>query len=260
MCSTIRASYPGDRRYGALSAVRLLPSVFALTLFLPQKWVLGGTPVLPEHLPWLIVLALVVVAGNVLLLPFSWSPMVPQVGLLTVTLASCGILLLHPNGVVYALPFWTARLAVRLSRAAELRRDRTVHGRRGGFRSCSRTSSGWPGWASRSVCWRWCSSRPTARAVRSGWSRRSCWWRGGSRWWRNTPARRRPWRNGRGFAREVHDVLAHSLAGLSLTLQGTRLMLQRDKRVAGGHRPGDQGAETGCGRSRGGTAGRRGAA
>ena len=30
------------------------------------------------------------------------------------------------------------------------------------------------------------------------------------------------------IAREVHDVLAHSLAGLSLTLQGTRLMLQRD--------------------------------
>ena len=28
-------------------------------------------------------------------------------------LASTGILLLHPNGAVYALPFWTARLAVR---------------------------------------------------------------------------------------------------------------------------------------------------
>jgi signal transduction histidine kinase len=30
------------------------------------------------------------------------------------------------------------------------------------------------------------------------------------------------------IARDVHDVLAHSLAGLSLSLQGTRLMLARD--------------------------------
>ncbi|MBB5894467.1 sensor histidine kinase [Kutzneria kofuensis] len=217
---------PRDRRYGALSAVRLLPSVFALTLFLPQKWVLGGTPVLPEHLPWLIVLALVVVAGNVLLLPFSWSPMVPQVGLLTVTLASCGILLLHPNGVVYALPFWTARLAVRYRGPLSY----VVIG-------LSMVGAGLPQLLKD---FQWLAGLGIALGVlalvlltanRQGREERleqAELLVARRQQVVEEHARAAALAERARIAREVHDVLAHSLAGLSLTLQGTRLMLQRD--------------------------------
>ncbi|MFC0545361.1 sensor histidine kinase [Kutzneria chonburiensis] len=223
---------PSDRRYGALSFVRLMPSVFALTLFLPQGWVLAGTPLQTSELPWLIPLVLIVVAGNIMVLPFSWaalrSPLVLQVGLLAVTLASSGILLLHPNGVVYALPFWTARLAVRYrgprpfsyiviglsmlgGALPQLVRDFQWLAGLGialGVLALVLLTANRQGREERLeqaellVARRQQVIEEHARAAALAERAR--------------------------IAREVHDVLAHSLAGLSLTLQGTRLMLQRD--------------------------------
>jgi signal transduction histidine kinase len=223
---------PSDRRYGALSFVRLMPSVLALTLFLPQKWVLAGTPVETWELPWLIALALVVVAGNIMVLPLSWaalrSPLVSQIGLLVITLASTGILLLHPNGAVYALPFWTARLAVRYrgpgpisyiviglsmlgGALPQLVRDFQWLAALGialGVLALVLLTANRQGREERLeqaellVARRQQVIEEHARAAALGERAR--------------------------IAREVHDVLAHSLAGLSLTLQGTRLMLQRD--------------------------------
>jgi signal transduction histidine kinase len=221
---------PPVRRYGALSFVQLMPSVFVLTLFLPQGWVLAGTPVPLEQLPWLIALALVVIAGNVLLLPFSWaalrSPLVPQVGLIVITLASSGILLLHPNGVIYALPFWTARLAVR----------------RPGSLSYVVIGLSMVGAAVPQLVkdFQWLAALGIALGVlalvlltanRQGREERleqAELLVARRQQVIEEHARAAALAERARIAREVHDVLAHSLAGLSLTLQGTRLMLQRD--------------------------------
>ncbi|WP_249227507.1 sensor histidine kinase [Kutzneria sp. CA-103260] len=220
-----------DRRYGALSLVRLMPSVLALTLFLPQRWVLAGTPVAAQELPWLIALVLVVIAGNVMLLPFSWaalrSPWVSQLGLLAITLAAGGILLLHPNGVVYALPFWTARLAVRYRSPGPL--SYVVIG-------LSMVGGAIP----QLKDFQWLAALGIALGVlalvlltanRQGREERleqAELLLARRQQVIEEHARAAALAERARIAREVHDVLAHSLAGLSLTLQGTRLMLQRD--------------------------------
>ena len=223
---------PPHRRYEALSFVRLMPSVFALTLFLPQMWFVGGTPVPVEQLPWLIALVLAVIAGNVMLLPFSWaalrSPMMSQVGLLVITLASSGVLLLHPNGVAYALPFWTARLAVRYRGPGPL--GYVVIG-------LSMVGAAIPQLLRD---FQWLAALGIALGVlalvlltanRQGREERleqAELLVARRQQVIEEHARAAALAERARIARDVHDVLAHSLAGLSLTLQGTRLMLQRD--------------------------------
>ncbi|HEY0495299.1 MAG TPA: histidine kinase [Kutzneria sp.] len=223
---------PPDRRYGALSLVRLMPSVFVLTLFLPQNWVLAGAPVVANELPWLIALALVVIAGNVMLLPFSWaslrSPMMSQIGLLIITLASSGILVLHPNGVVYALPFWTARLAVRLRGPGPLRYVIIGLSMVGAAIPQLLRDFDWPaalGIALGVLALVLLTANRQGREERLEQAELLVARR---QQVIEEHARAAALAERARIAREVHDVLAHSLAGLSLTLQGTRLMLQRD--------------------------------
>jgi signal transduction histidine kinase len=223
---------PPDRRYGALSLVRLMPSVFVLTLFLPQNWVLAGAPVVANELPWLIALALVVIAGNVMLLPFSWaalrSPMMSQIGLLVITLASSGILVLHPNGVVYALPFWTARLAVRYRGPRSLSYVIIGLSMVGAAIPQLLRDFEWPaalGIALGVLALVLLTANRQGREERLEQAELLVARR---QQVIEEHARAAALAERARIAREVHDVLAHSLAGLSLTLQGTRLMLQRD--------------------------------
>jgi len=223
---------PRDRAYGALSTVRLLPSVLVVTLFLPYRLVLGGPQIPPDRLPWLIALAAVVVAGNVLLLPLSWparpSPLASQIGLVAMTAATVVILVLHPNGLVYGLPFWTARMAIRYRGPAPL--GYVVIGLSLVAAALPMLLQGF----------NWLAALGIALGVlalvlltanRQGREERleqAELLLARRQQVIEEHARAAALAERARIAREVHDVLAHSLAGLSLTLQGTRLMLQRD--------------------------------
>jgi signal transduction histidine kinase len=223
---------PPDRRYGALSSVRMLPSVLVLTLFLPHRLVLGGAPIPPGQLPWLIALAVVVVAGNVTLLPLVWpvrpAPLASQIGLVAMTVAILVILVLHPDGLVYGLPFWTARMAVRYRGPARL--GYVVIG-------LSLVAAALPMLLSD---FNWLAALGITLGVlaivlltvnRQGREERleqAELLLARRQQVVEEHARAAALAERARIARDVHDVLAHSLAGLSLTLQGTRLMLQRD--------------------------------
>jgi signal transduction histidine kinase len=223
---------PPHRRYGALPVLRLLPALLVVTVFLPQRFLLGGREFPPGAQPWLVALAVVVIAGNVMLLPWlwpeRWSALLSQIGLLTITVAAGGMLLLHPDGVVYALPFWTARLAVRYREPGPL--SYVVIGLSLLAAALPQLLHGF----------NWMAATGIALGVllvalmtinRQGREERleqAELLLARRQQVVEEHARAAALAERARIAREVHDVLAHSLAGLSLTLQGTRLMLQRD--------------------------------
>ncbi|MFI9381645.1 sensor histidine kinase [Kutzneria sp. NPDC052558] len=223
---------PPDRAHGAFSAIRLLPAVLVVTLFLPHRLVLGGEPIPSDELPLLIVLAAVVIIGNVTLLPLRWPvrmpPVASQIGLVAMAAAAVGILLLHSNGLVYGLPFWTARMAVRYRGPAPL--GYVVIG-------LSLVAAALPMLLQ---SFNWLAALGLTLGVlalvlltvnRQGREERleqAELLLARRQQVVEEHARAAALAERARIAREVHDVLAHSLAGLSLTLQGTRLMLQRD--------------------------------
>ncbi|REH51934.1 signal transduction histidine kinase [Kutzneria buriramensis] len=223
---------PRDRRYGALSAFRMLPAVLALTLFLPQRLFLGGQQIPADLRPWLGALALVVVAGNLMLLPWPWperrAALLSQIGLLVITVTTGVILVLHPDGVVYGLPFWTARLAVRYRRPNLLSYVVIALSVIGAglpqlFRDFNWLAALGIGLGVLLVALLTLNRQGREERLEQAellLARRQQVV--------EEHARAAALAERARIAREVHDVLAHSLAGLSLTLQGTRLMLQRD--------------------------------
>jgi signal transduction histidine kinase len=219
-------------RYGALSASRLLPALLALTLFLPQRFVLGGRPVGSELQPWLAALALVVVVANVMLLPWMWprrwAPLLSQIGLLVITMATCGILFLHPDGAVYALPFWTARLAVRYRGPSPLSYVVIGLSVLGAAMPQLVKDFNWLAGLGIGLGVLLVTLLTLNRQGREEHLEQAELLLARRQQVVEEHARAAALAERARIAREVHDVLAHSLAGLSLTLQGTRLMLQRD--------------------------------
>ena len=224
---------PGDRVYGALSTIRLLPSVLVVTVFLPARMVLGGEVIPAGQLPWLIALAAVVIAGNITLLPLTWpmrpSPLASQIGLVAMTAATIAILILHPNGLVYGLPFWTARMAVRYRGPAPL--GYLVIGLSlvaAALPMLIRSNFNWLAALGISLGVLALTLLTVNRQGREERLEQAELLLARRQQVVEEHARAAALAERARIAREVHDVLAHSLAGLSLTLQGTRLMLQRD--------------------------------
>jgi len=223
---------PRDREYGALSAVRLLPSVLVVTLFLPHHLVLGGQPIPDDQLLWTIVLAAIVVVGNVMLLPLSWparpSPLASQIGLVAMTTAAAALLLLHPNSLIYALPFWTARMAVRYRGPAPLGYVVIGLSLLGAALPMLLDGFNWLGALGITLGVLAIVLLTVNRQGREERLEQAELLLARRQQVIEEHARAAALAERARIAREVHDVLAHSLAGLSLTLQGTRLMLQRD--------------------------------
>jgi signal transduction histidine kinase len=223
---------PQAREYGALSAMRLLPSVLVVTLFLPHHLVLGGQPIPGDQLPWTIVLASIVVVGNVTLLPLTWparpSPLASQIGLVAMTAATAVILLMHPNSLVYGLPFWTARMAVRYRGPGPLGYVVIGLSLLGVALPMLLNGFNWLGALGISLGVLAVVLLTINRQGREERLEQAELLLARRQQVIEEHARAAALAERARIAREVHDVLAHSLAGLSLTLQGTRLMLQRD--------------------------------
>ncbi|WP_427896305.1 sensor histidine kinase [Kribbella sp. GL6] len=177
-----------------------------------------------------LVLGAVVVVGNLSLFPLKYGepPGVAGYGMLAFTLAGSALWYVLPSSAMLVIPFWAARAAVRYFRAKPLEWvivGASIVGASVPLYLTTRSVPGACGAAFGVVALTLAAINRRSREQRLEDLEVSL-------------ARKQAAieEHGRAaalaerarIARDVHDVLAHSLAGLSLSLQGARLMLVRD--------------------------------
>ena len=216
----------------ALAALRLLPALLVLSEFIPGVAVLFGERVLSArgHGLAVAVLVVLIVLANLTLVrwPVELPPRVSEIGLLVFVVAGSTLLLIRPTGLAYVLPFWAARVAVRYQRPGGVGTAAIVLSVIGAalptlvYGLQLMTSAGI---AVAVIAMTLAASNRRGREERLEQAELLLARKQAAA---EEHARAGALAERARIAREMHDVLAHSLAGLSLTLQGARLMLQRD--------------------------------
>ncbi|MEV6417286.1 histidine kinase [Kribbella sp. NPDC051718] len=209
---------------GLTRLLRLVPAVLVIVA-VTVAW---DSPE-DRKLPWALILALaaVVVIGNLVIIGYGEKSSERTIGLLVFVVVGSLLWYALPNSVLIVLPFWAVRAAVRYHRPGRGETVVVVLGILGASLPLLATGpvSGAIGIAVGVVALLLASTNRRAREeqldeLQVSLARKQAAIEEHSRAAALAERAR--------IARDVHDVLAHSLAGLSLNLQGARLMLVRD--------------------------------
>jgi len=205
--------------------LRLVPTILVLGSILHT-----ATSSVRTRLPFPLILLLsaIVVLGNLALLRYDEPSRARTAGLLVFVIAGSLLWFALPNGVLAILPFWAARVAVRYhlpGRAEILVVLLSIVGVALPILVLTDSIASAVGTAFGVVALVLASVNRRAREeqleqLEVSLARKQAAIEEHSRAAALAERAR--------IARDVHDVLAHSLAGLSLSLQGARLMLVRD--------------------------------
>ncbi|NEA31384.1 histidine kinase [Streptomyces sp. SID13031] len=209
----------------ATTALRLAPTILVVATLIISR---GAAD--PERLPLplVLLLAAMVVASNVLILRYGEKSPVRTAALLVFVVAGSVLWYALPESVLAVLPFWAVRAAVRYhlpGRAEVLVVVLGILGASVPLLLVTGSVSSAIGIAVGVIAILLASINRRAREeqldeLQVSLARKQAAIEEHSRAAALAERAR--------IARDVHDVLAHSLAGLSLNLQGARLMLVRD--------------------------------
>lgn len=210
---------------GLATLLRLVPAVLVTATLI----VAARSPE-PHKLPWALILVLsaIVVVGNFVIIRYAEASTERTVGLLVFVLVGSLLWYALPNSALIVLPFWAVRAAVRYHRPGRGETLVILLGILGASLpalAATGSASGAIGIAIGVVALLLASTNRRAREeqldeLQVSLARKQAAIEEHSRAAALAERAR--------IARDVHDVLAHSLAGLSLNLQGARLMLVRD--------------------------------
>jgi signal transduction histidine kinase len=205
--------------------LRLVPAVLVVAAIV----VAWGSPD-SQKLPWALILLLgaIVVGGNFVIIWYGETSPERTVGLLVFVVVGSLLWYALPNSVLVVLPFWAVRAAVRYHRPGRGEIVVVVLGIFGAslpILAFGGSVSAAVGTAVSVIALLLASTNRRAREeqldeLQVSLARKQAAIEEHSRAAALAERAR--------IARDVHDVLAHSLAGLSLSLQGARLMLVRD--------------------------------
>jgi signal transduction histidine kinase len=205
--------------------LRLVPAVLVIVAVV-VAWRSSDS----HKLPWalILVLAAIVVGGNFVIVRYGEMSAERTIGLLIFVVVGSLLWYALPNSVLIVLPFWAVRAAVRYHRPGPGETLVVLLGIPGAslpFYAASHSVSAAIGIAVSVVALLLASTNRRAREeqldeLQVSLARKQAAIEEHSRAAALAERAR--------IARDVHDVLAHSLAGLSLNLQGARLMLVRD--------------------------------
>jgi signal transduction histidine kinase len=210
---------------GLAKLLRLVPAVLVTATLVvasrsPQQHKLPSALIL--------VLSAIVVIGNFVIMRYTEASTARSIGLLVFVLVGSLLWYALPNSALIVLPFWAVRAAVRYHRPGRGETLVILLGILGAslpVLAATGSPSGAIGIAIGVVALLLASTNRRAREeqldeLQVSLARKQAAIEEHSRAAALAERAR--------IARDVHDVLAHSLAGLSLNLQGARLMLVRD--------------------------------
>ncbi|WP_328320739.1 histidine kinase [Kribbella sp. NBC_00382] len=210
---------------GLATLLRLVPAVLVIATL-----VVASRSPEAHKLPWtlILVLAAIVVIGNFVVIRYAEVSSERTIGLLVFVLVGSLLWYALPNSPLIVLPFWAVRAAVRYHRPGRGETLVILLGILGASLpafAATGSASGAVGIAIGVVALLLASTNRRAREeqldeLQVSLARKQAAIEEHSRAAALAERAR--------IARDVHDVLAHSLAGLSLNLQGARLMLVRD--------------------------------
>ncbi|MFI5709295.1 sensor histidine kinase [Kribbella sp. NPDC051620] len=210
---------------GLATLLRLVPAVLVVVT-VPLAWGSPETRKLPLAL--ILVLAAIIVGGNLMIIRYGEKSTERTAGLLVFVVVGSLLWYALPNSALIVLPFWAVRAAVRYHRPGRGEALVILLGILGAslpVLAASGSPSGAIGIAIGVIALLLASTNRRAREeqldeLQVSLARKQAAIEEHSRAAALAERAR--------IARDVHDVLAHSLAGLSLNLQGARLMLVRD--------------------------------
>ncbi|GAA3599153.1 sensor histidine kinase [Kribbella ginsengisoli] len=213
------------RSPGFTTLLRLVPAVLVIVA-VTVAW---DSPE-DRKLPWalILVLAAIIVVGAFVIIRFDERSTERTAGLLVFVVVGSLLWYALPNSVLIVLPFWAVRAAVRYHRPGRGETVVILLGIAGASLpsfAATGSLSGAIGIAVGVIALLLASTNRRAREeqldeLQVSLARKQAAIEEHSRAAALAERAR--------IARDVHDVLAHSLAGLSLNLQGARLMLVRD--------------------------------